>query len=111
MDDEQKYKDALERAKKLYEQGTITESLSYVFPELQEYEDEKIRKALINFFKTGAEYGEQTNGVYDKDILSWLLKQGQVKESELSQPIKGTSKENGNSLTNKTWSEEDEIKF
>ena len=32
-------------------------------------------------------------------------KQGQVKESEIPQPIKETSKENDNSLTNKAWSE------
>jgi len=35
----QRYDEALKRAKKLYEQGTITESLSYVFPELKERED------------------------------------------------------------------------
>ena len=38
------YDKALERAKKLYEQGTITENLSYIFPELKESEDERIRK-------------------------------------------------------------------
>jgi len=32
-------------------------------------------------------------------------KQGQVKESEIPQPIKETSKENDNSLINKAWSE------
>lgn len=34
MNYEKAYKEALERARRLYEQGTITESLSYVFPEL-----------------------------------------------------------------------------
>lgn len=34
-----RYDEVIERAKKLYEQGTITESLSYVFPELKESEE------------------------------------------------------------------------
>lgn len=44
-------------------------------PELQESEDERIRKAVFNFFNRGSKCGEQTNGVYDKDILAWLEKQ------------------------------------
>ena len=46
MNDEKKYNEALERARKLYEQGTITESLCYIFPELKESEDEKIRNLI-----------------------------------------------------------------
>ena len=41
MDYEKAYKEALERARKLYEKGTITESLNYIFPELKESEDER----------------------------------------------------------------------
>ena len=51
MDYKEKYKQALKRAKKLYEQGTITESLGYVFPELIEDEDERTRKELLAFIK------------------------------------------------------------
>ena len=50
MNYEKKYKEALERARKIYEQGTITESLCYVFPELKESEDERIRKEIIEYF-------------------------------------------------------------
>ena len=57
MNYEKAYKDALERAKKLYEQGTITESLSYVFPELKESEDERIRKVLIDLVKCNERSG------------------------------------------------------
>lgn len=72
---------ALERAKKLYEQGTITESLSYVFPELRESEDERIRKALIcHISKISTEIPvgalHRINGVDIPDILAWLEKQG-----------------------------------
>ena len=51
MDYKNKYKEALERARKLYEQGTITESLSHVFPELKESEDENVRKSIIAILK------------------------------------------------------------
>ena len=45
------YDEALEKSKRLYEQGTITESLCYVFPELKELENEKIRGAIIDHLK------------------------------------------------------------
>ena len=45
------YDDALKMAKKLYEQGTITESLAYIFPELAESEDEKTRKEIVGYLK------------------------------------------------------------
>ena len=77
MDYEKKYKEALERAKKLYEQGTITESLSNVFPELIESENERIRKELIKYLKEGVEgyipAGDRSD--YQR-WLAWLEKQG-----------------------------------
>lgn len=49
------YDDALKMAKKLYEQGTITESLAYIFPELKESEDENYQKILdeLKYFMPG----------------------------------------------------------
>ena len=76
MNYEKAYKDALERAKKLYEQGTITESLSYVFPELKESEDERIRKVLIDLVKCNERSGYTLlNNVTTDSILAWLEKQ------------------------------------
>lgn len=81
MDYEQKYKEAFSKAKKLYEKGTITESLNYVFPELAESEDERIRKAILS----GLKYLETELGwdaVGDIDILdayAWLEKQSKPK--------------------------------
>ena len=78
-DKAKRYDEALERAKKLYEQGTITESLSYVFPELKESEDEKIRKAIHIYFdwldgrKDYAPKGKYTI----RDMIAWLEKQGE----------------------------------
>lgn len=74
MNYEQKYKEALERAKKLYEQGTITESLNYIFPELEESEDERIRKELIKFVKVNIPDEER--------YIVWLEKQCESKVSE-----------------------------
>lgn len=83
MNYEQKYKEALERARKLYERGTITESLSHVFPELAESKDEKIRGAIIHFI---SHTPSVPKGIIGKEtMLAWLEKQGS------------------------TWSEEDEL--
>ena len=77
MDYEKKYKEALGRAKKLYEQGTITESLGYVFPELKESKDERIRKAIyiyLDWLDGRKDYAPK--GIYTiKDMIAWLEKQ------------------------------------
>lgn len=75
---EQKYKDALERARKLYERGTITESLGHVFPELKESDDERIRKALIEMVHDtiGDELWVDYN-IHKDETLDWLEKQGE----------------------------------
>ena len=66
---------SIEEKAKRYDKAFIED----IFPELKmdkESEDERVRKAVFNFFNRGAKCGEQTNGVYDKDILAWLEKQG-----------------------------------
>lgn len=81
MDYEKKYKEALERARKWYNDSHITiglkGNLKDIFPELAEPDDERIRKMLIKFFSKGAENNGSTNGISDKDILAWLEKQGE----------------------------------
>jgi len=83
------YDEALERAKisnsKDMKQG-VKDIVTYIFPELKESTDERIRKALIDFFCKSAENGAQTNGVYDKDILAWLEKQGEQKTADKVEP-------------------------
>ena len=65
------YDEAIERAKKSYGNRIAEE----IFPELKESEDERIKKAIIEFFES-----EDDNTTYSlvrkKDIISWLKKQG-----------------------------------
>ena len=85
MDYEKKYKEALERARKLYKDA-ITLQLEQdmkdyetIFPELAESEDERIRKMLISLVKNwdkggiAPKYTSDANDI--KQILAWLEKQ------------------------------------
>lgn len=77
------YNEALERAKSVIEQNPLMEYLKkgieYIFPELKESEDEKIRKVLIDYFKRYKEHEEcgikTFYGIPTDDILAWLEKQ------------------------------------
>lgn len=75
---EKKYKEALERAEGVIEQNPLMEYLKkgieYIFPELKESEDERIRKTLIEYFNA---YPKDYYGELKKShILAWLEKQG-----------------------------------
>lgn len=78
------YDEALDRAKVMHEEGMMTERLEYLFPELKESEDEKIRKELIDAIQS----------LWDNDALpmplslkrkdawiAWLERQGEQKPS------------------------------
>ena len=66
------YKEKLEEAKRLYETANADQKyvLETLFPELKENKDERIRKEIIKYIKTGT---------YHKDWLTWLEKQGEQK--------------------------------
>ena len=84
MDYEKAYKEALERARMInngedvdVEAGTTT--CEYIFPELKESEDERIRKTLIKYFDA---YPKDYYGALKKShILAWLEKQCKQKVS------------------------------
>lgn len=85
MDYEQKYKEALERARKVhnetkfdYEKGMMEE----IFPELKESRGEKIRKALISVLKSDFENDTTIHDISVADIIDWLEKQGEQKPAE-----------------------------
>lgn len=127
MDYEEKYKEALEKAIRIYEEGTITESLCYIFPELKECKDERIRKAILSGLKyLETELGWDAVGDVDiLDVYAWLGKQETsytkrdvenayiegvaFAKNELEKQGEPTLKAEPSGMqTLNTWSEEDE---
>lgn len=79
MDYEQKYREALSRAKQFSEKSYLEDSkgiVEYIFPELKESEDEKMRRWIINYLDNKALNSgiiqEKTN---IKNAIAWLEKQ------------------------------------
>lgn len=70
-------KDFFDGKQKMY--SDVEQTLNYLFPELKESEDERIRKAIMEFFEL-----QDDNTTYSfipkKDIIAWLEKQGNAKE-------------------------------
>jgi len=88
MDYKQKYEQALERAKKEYKNHEafkgFCEMLVYIFPELKESEDERIRKALIQYIKYNVSV---ISGWRKEELIAWLEKQKDY-EDELEKAYK-----------------------
>lgn len=77
MDYEKKYKEALEIARQFSEHPLQEDSsniVEYIFPELKESEDEKVRKALIEYFRWNVQ--QLLNDFSNKEAIAWLEKQG-----------------------------------
>lgn len=75
-DYKKKYEDALERAREMCAMPTDKATMEYVFPELKESEDEKIRKSLLNEFTHLLSKGcNKFAGLENEDIITWLEKQ------------------------------------
>lgn len=94
MNYEDKYKQALERAKDMLSYKEVRqEDMEYLFPELAESEDERIRKKLICFVENWKKFNPNSPfddyAVYTSDsdecdrILAWLEKQVPVEHFEL----------------------------
>jgi len=90
----QRYDEAIDVARKIINGEPInapdgTAIPVVIFPELDEPEDEKIRKVLIGFFKNYKEQGtigaEIFNEILTDKILVWLEKQGEKKSVEWSE--------------------------
>ena len=88
MDYEQKYKDALEKAR----QG---KSIEEIFPELTESEDERIREDIIKYLQYSIAFDksflDERYTWSQKDCskwLAWLKKQGEQKEINLVEILK-----------------------
>ena len=71
-----RYDEALERAKRMFSE----KELNYLFPRLQESEDERIRKAIYIYLDwlDGRNKNYQPKGDYSiRDMIAWLEKQGE----------------------------------
>lgn len=78
MDYEKAYNEALERARKLKETCDSTAVIGwceYIFPELKESEDERIRKEIINTIKFQKEQLCHIDGATYDRLIAWLEKQ------------------------------------
>lgn len=81
MNYEEKYKQAFERAKERYSACSAPALLEYIFPELKENEDERIRKAIIcgmNALKENRK-SETFATIPIDDCIAWLEKQREQK--------------------------------
>ena len=79
MNYEKKYKEALRKARVYHTGGSINDThiTEVIFPELKESDDERIRKELIAIYSVGAKVNAKTGDISDKDIVTWLEKQGE----------------------------------
>lgn len=123
MDYEKIYKQALERAKALYDNELSSAdtliACEAIFPELAESEDEKIKKELIAFLKENHETGRADETWSLSGIerwIAWLEKQGSTVLSNSSNI--GTDKQKPTDNVepklveqNPAWSEDDEYIF
>ena len=64
------YDEAIERAKKLYSNGIAEE----IFPELKEYNDERIKKNCIHFLELQKQHHAATFEI--KECIAWIKNQG-----------------------------------
>ena len=80
MNYEKKYKEALEKARQFSERPLEEDSstiVEYIFPELKESEDERIRKAVIEMIHDTPNIEcEENYNVRKEDVIAWLEKQG-----------------------------------
>lgn len=89
MNYEQKYKEALEKGRKIHRfssNPTVIKNMEEIFPELRESEDEKIRKGLIKGLSAMRDiHKHQTfsdDAINIDDAIAWLEKQGEQKPAE-----------------------------
>lgn len=79
-----KYESVLGQAKQLYESGSYDkETIEYIFPELAESGDEKIRQFLIHEVTETSDEIMSYRNMNKKDVLAWLEKQGQQKPTDI----------------------------
>ena len=105
---EKKYKEALERAKGIHSfSSDIAEikRMEQIFPELREREDERIRKAQLDYWRSVG--GKEWHGVPVQEVIAWLEKQGEKKNVDVESLSKAILASHGDPFKKSKWSEED----
>ena len=89
MDYKEKYETALGIAKMWHKNTSVPKDCKAIFermfPELQESEDERIRKALIDYFDDANKSDVtllQSYGIQTHKVIDWLEKQGEPIDKE-----------------------------
>ena len=84
----EKYEDALERARVWKEKSGMPVDkqgiLDDIFPELKESEDERIKKAQLNYWCSVG--GKEWYGIPVQEVIAWLEKQGEQKPADKVEP-------------------------
>ena len=85
MDYEKAYKEALERAKEeFYASNSFGKgTIEYIFPELAESEDERIRKDIIVLVKDWWDRVNKDNISTKETMIAWLEKQGTPNQTSI----------------------------
>lgn len=93
MDYEKAYKEALERAKEKHDEyirldndNVVPKDIEYIFPELAESKDERIRKELIEYFRWNSQ-GQLLNDFSNREVFDWFEKQGEQKITNSKEDI------------------------
>lgn len=90
MDYKKEYIEALERARQVHATNVDEnkKSTEYIFPELKESNDEKIRKWLLNFVQGLPDEGLDFHfyNLNKEQVLAWLEKQGEQKPATNIEP-------------------------
>ena len=86
---EQKYKEALEWMRSVYDglHGATKEDAEHYFPELKEFDDERIRKEILGLvqYTKGRKIGYEPR-VHQDEMVTWLEKQGEQKPVDKVEP-------------------------
>lgn len=84
MDYKEKYEKALERAREIHLfSSDINEirQMEKIFPDLKEYEDERIRKAMLQLLKRIDTAEDWSEGHYTLgDMIAWFERQGEKRK-------------------------------
>ena len=88
MDYEKKYSEALERAKECHVDGLalhqpVKDVLEYIFPELQESEDERILEIIKHCIESRYLHTSTIKGISQKQCFTWLEKQGEQEKPQV----------------------------